>query len=619
MPSTLKVVALISALFAFLYGHFPRPRQDFFFGPWRGEWISHPDETLKKTFFRKRFSASHTLLSLQATFRGEATAALNGISIQKAKEGQWIAQSREAGAGENEILFEVKRKDGNAALIAEILIQNRLIPSGHGWEVSQTREGPYAPCEREGGVGFPSALWPVNKPPWENVVRRNLFWESGALGLFLFLLGAGLRLRLKPREGNSMDKQADRLLPGIAAAAIFIVACSFRIHNGASYPFRRGYDAPGHLEYVQRMSEGGRMPRATEGRLFYHPPLYYFSAGQAYAFFTKHFPGRDPVRALQMLSAIFSCLTLLFVGLCLLKIFPNNSAAAFSGFLAVSLLPADLQAAPLISNEPFTACLCALAFLLLFWKPNPWLLGALSAACALSKYSGIFFAMAAGAFFSVKKRRRVAAIVASLFLLGSGWFYLRNLFEHGRLFVSNMDPGFFPFGQPPGSRDALFFLSFPFQIFSIPFHPHAISSFWGGNFATLWWDYWGFFILKPEALAGLLGSLALLLALFPTSLAVLGFFRILKRAWKMRKPAETALAVMFLSLSAAYALYTVRYPFFSTVKAFYLLPALVPIAAFFGEGFSHLWRRAGIWRAALLTDGTLLAGILGYAFWYGRI
>jgi len=198
----------------------------------------------------------------------------------------------------------------------------------------------------------------------------------------------------------------------------------------------------------------------------------------------------------------------------------------------------------------------------------------------------------------------------------SGWFYLRNALLFGDPFVSNLTAfAEWTYWVPPGFHTPAWFLGFG-EVFVQPlfssFHSYAdgfYSSFWGDGYASgaaavqyphKWWDYDAMAAVYP-------------LALPATGILGLGFARGAWQALRAGDPGRRlALATLWLvafGMTLMLVLATLRIPFNAMPKAFYTLPALVPLALAFALGVDGL-ARLGRGRGERLVR-SLLAGYGG--------
>jgi hypothetical protein len=140
------------------------------------------------------------------------------------------------------------------------------------------------------------------------------------------------------------------------------------------------------------------------------------------------------------------------------------------------------------------------------------------------------------------------------------------------------------------------------------------SSVPGLLYASTWADAHGHFFTTDARLVLRAQSLLTLLGLLPTALVLLGLARILRRprrhaAWF--GPGVFAAAILVSLLGYSWSL-----PYYSAVKASYLLPAALPAAYALCVGLGALPRRAlGLLRLALLLLAAVATGLTWYGWW----
>jgi tetratricopeptide (TPR) repeat protein len=198
-------------------------------------------------------------------------------------------------------------------------------------------------------------------------------------------------------------------------------------------------------------------------------------------------------------------------------------------------------------------------------------------------------------------------------VLVCGWHYARVWAHFGNPLIGNWDPRLpFAWWQEPGYRTTTWFSRFG-EVFSSPLFS-TLSSFADGLYCTLWGDglcsgsarmtfrpQWNYVLMN--------GAYAF--ALIPTALVLIGFVVLVVRA--VRKPEmESFVGVSFVALYAAGILFmTLRVASFAQVKAFYALPALLPICFLGVVGWEFLARRSPVC-GSVVSVGIVAWGIIVY-------
>jgi 4-amino-4-deoxy-L-arabinose transferase-like glycosyltransferase len=251
-------------------------------------------------------------------------------------------------------------------------------------------------------------------------------------------------------------------------------------------------------------------------------------------------------------------------------------------------LPAHVAMSAMVAEEMLAALFVSAALVLLL-RPPPgargagfeWrraaAVGATGGLAALTKLSGALVVPVAAATLAEWARRRGAARAgaarAALLLvvaaLVGGWFYARNRVLYGSFVPFGLPAHREMFAQPPGERALSDYLRFPLATFRDPqlLDPDLLRSVWGGTYASAWFD-------APLAFA-------------------LGLARGARRALRRGSPDDLALVSLVVLTLFAYALYTWRNPWYTTVKGTTLLPLSLPFAYYASEVLADWTRRRG--------------------------
>jgi hypothetical protein len=451
--------------------------------------------------------------------------------------------------------------------------------------------------------------------------KRDALLLLATLGGLAFLLGRG------------------RLRPGALAVAAPLAASAAWVFLFASKAARIppvvGFDARHHLEYVGILLERGALPLAAEGWSTYHPPLFY-----ALSALVVGLGGGDAaLKALPMLAGLGSVWVAWHLARRLLA---DTPAAPALAVLFAATLPVAVYSAAYFSNESLHAllagaALAATADCLLAEGPAPrrMLLAALLfGLAALTKFT-VLVTLPVAVFFlgwkllivereSAPRALAAVAAFAAGVLLVAGWFYLRNALHYGTPLVGNWAlPGADQvWWQQPGFHTPAWYAAFG-EALVHPFYS-GFHSFWDGLYSTFWgdafvagradptqrhafWDYGfmtaGYWLALPATALLLLGAVALLAQALGSG------------------PPRRRLALLFLATAGwavflAFASLTAELPFFTQVKAAYLLMLAPPLALCFAAGFARaeawLGRRGGLAARALLY--AWLAAHAGSAF-----
>jgi hypothetical protein len=397
-------------------------------------------------------------------------------------------------------------------------------------------------------------------------------------------------------------------------------------------PPHLGFDVEGHLAYVRLIAEQRRLPLADEGWAMFHPPLFHLGAA-----FLRVLAGTRPgsgldqalLHALPALSG-FACAVL--AGRVARDLEPERPGLAAAAIAAAGLLPMNLYVSSFVSNEAPHAALMSTAVwlacgLLLAERASTRRLVALAAVLALAmltKYTAtvlsalvLFFVAAKLWLIEGRPLLRTAGLVTALALvtlLLGGWPYWRHWQTFGTPFVSNYSLPGVTYWIPPGFHTPAWYMDFG-EVLSHPFFA-SFHSFWDGLYSTLWGD---------GAASGRAGveypspwwrydfmAAAYPLALPATAIGLLGVGLCAARALGgddlRRRLARSFLLALLWTMGVALVGMTLRYPHYGLPKAFYALPAIVPLAVAWAAGF--LWVDERL-RGALRPARGLLHGCLG--------
>ena len=437
--------------------------------------------------------------------------------------------------------------------------------------------------------------------------------------------------RTDPNEGAAPDDQPavpiDRRLEIAMFVGVVALWAALIWHNRLLLYPQAGYDASGHLEYVQFILDHRRLPLATDGWQMYQPPLYYVCSAVLLgaAGLSTHDPAG--IALLRLEGMVIGVGLILVTWVCLKRLFPENPRRWKAGGLVAAFLPASICLAHYPTNELLAALFCSLAvyFVLRIVGTQqetiapglPIAVGVMLGLAMLSKVTALVLVgatLVALAMLAAERRRsfrqwaRVVVLPVATCLLVCGWHFGRVWYRLGVLFPSNADFSY-PLWQDPGYLTTSFF----WRIGEVWRHPYdaAVVSFADGLMST-WWgdgayggtasDYlrppWNYEWMAAGYLWALLPTVCVLVG---TACAAWRFVRKPSTPWFFMAVAACGMVVILLQV-------LVIVPTFSFVKGFYALPLLVPFCALAGWGFDAiarrhrgiafgLWITLGIWAA----------------------
>ncbi len=429
-----------------------------------------------------------------------------------------------------------------------------------------------------------------------------------------------------------------------AGIALWVLAIVLRLHNAASHPLDGTADAKlGHLAYLTYVKTEWRQPPTAMNWETWQPPLYYWAMAGVWTLVAPLSETPDDVFAwpqrvvLPFVSSLLGLLVAWIAVRVVRRVVPGDPLAELLALALILFWPMHLMLAPWIRSDLLAALISAAVLARLVTAGelatmalrSAAVLGGLAGLGLLAKYTGVsmlavivttFCCAAIGnrerAPFILGRLAVVCAVAAGL----AGWFYLDHWLAHGKAFVTAHDwlGGFI---HPPGARTARDYLSFSPAVFVHPWvrHPDVIHSVWAGTYATAWFDGQYIFLnhYMSRATAEPLGRVLLALGLLPSAAIVLGAFRALADSVSARRLLPYGPLLLATAASvAAYVSLNLEVPYYSTVKAHYLMPAVVPFTVFFAIAVAAAPR----WlRAVIAADLAVLVIVASVVFWFGLL
>lgn len=534
----------------------------------------------------------------------------------------WLA------AGTNHLSVEVMHPEGPPLL--QVWGEGELgseVATGHGWRVRRGNAVRAAVIANDVRSYAPSVRLPV---PAE-VLRER--WPL-LVAVFLLCAAPAWFGRLRPRA------LAGANAPRTALAAVAGFWLVLLASKALQFPIGFGFDAEGHVGYIDFIAEQGRLPRPDEGWEAFHPPLYYAAAAALRGLFQAERNSVLDRFALRMLPMLAGLACAWLAGRTARRLAPEAPGLAAIAILAAGLVPMNVYLATFVSNEPVHAAFVGAGLFLASAalaaeRASPRQLAALSVMLGLALVTksttslpvvGVTVALVAVKLWLVEARTAPRSLLAAGAMLAgplaiAGWFYARNAWLYGNPFVSNLDAhAEWTYWIPPGFHTTGWFLGFG-EVLSRPFFASA-ASYWDGLYASFWgdgyasgragvefpnpyWDYESMVAIYPLALpaTGLLGLGILVACVRAARGPDLGR----RFGWMLMLAVLYGLSLMMLML-------TLRLPYNAMPKAFYALPSVVPMAVCFAAGVSWLSGRfAGRVGSAVRAGLAGYLGVLGFS------
>jgi len=416
--------------------------------------------------------------------------------------------------------------------------------------------------------------------------------------------------------------------PTLVFLALLALAAVVRLNNVLTFPSFRAFDAYGHFVYIWFMAEEWRVPLATTGWSFFHPPLYY-------AFMAAVWTLLAPMAGMTRLTIGTGVLAMLGLvhGVSIWFIFKRFlPGRPVIGVLAAGLmffLPVLLYSASFLGNEGSNAILATASIVTVLWvlrAPSALrgaLLGVCLGAAMLTKFTAVAIVAAVfGALaihFCLRRQWRLGvltvATTATTMLLVCGWFYGRNVSVYGTPFKLSRDEFMVrrvENYQSQGRRDVWEYVLFDPLILRRPQWPRGLQltgifapdrprsalreSVPTGLYANAWFDGGIGTVLPPPTqneASRRAGQVLLTLGLVPSLLVLVGLGSGLRRL--RRDGWDDTIGVMLLAFGAMVALFiqaTKAVPMHAAVKATYMTPASLTFAFWFGLGADWVARKS---------------------------
>lgn len=448
-----------------------------------------------------------------------------------------------------------------------------------------------------------------------------------------------------------MSPRTERIL----LFCMFAVAAAVRINNAFLYPGIRGYDGFAHFIYIWFLSETGRVPLATTGWSFFHPPFYYALMAAMW----KGLAGVDALVRLNIATAVMSLLTLTHAAVSYVivrRCFPDDRVIRLLAPGLMLFLPVHIYSAPFLGNEGLNAVLCSLALwaVLRTLEKRSFLWAVILGICLglamLTKFSSL--AVVAGAFGTLalrclvrgdwKRDGSLLAVAASTMLVVCGWYYVRNLQVYGTPFKLSRDEFMVQHVehiQTKGARGIAEYLLFDPLILYRPMWPRGLplagelppdierstvrEAVWTGMYANTWFDGFGGWILPfvtDSELARRLGQILLTLGIVPTWLIIAGLATaIVRTGTKGWDDARVTMLLTFSTMIVIFIQGTRTAPLHAAIKATYFMPITLIFSYWLALGLSAFrsWRPR--WRPVVVTVCCLQAVIATVTFWQGLL
>lgn len=507
-------------------------------------------------------------------------------------------------SGRNELEVRVRNRMGPGLLRMRIHEKGRLlVETDERWTVRPPSGGSAQASFVDDTRIHPQSL---RAPTPAEILRER----AGGLAALL-AIGTALAYLLESRALRPFARHG----PQAILAAVSLGWLALLVARLGELPLEVGFDAEGHLAYAAFLREQGALPLAPDGLSMFHPPLFYGLLAGLTALAGVEVGAPDAALLHRLVPMTAGLASVWMVWLAARRLFEGDALRTGLAVATAGLLPMHVYMSAFVSNESTatlasSAVLAAALGVLGAERVSGGRLAALAVLgglALLSKYSAfvmvpVALGMAALRPWLVEHRGLprslgLGAALAGGALAVGGWFYARNWIRLGTPFPWSWSreaggPGVW--WHLPGYHTLDYFTRFGESLR----HPlfAGFHSYADGVYSTLWGDALAAGHSQP--LANPAGwaldwmLLGYLLALPVTLLLGAGLFRAIGHALRSEGPGRrlgwTLLLLALFAMGLSHLVFSIRYPSYAASKAFYALPALLPLALVAALGLAWL-------------------------------
>jgi Flp pilus assembly protein TadD len=610
-----------------------------FLTPGPGEWIVYPvppdlltfqdtelTGTFRGVFFLPEKPAT-ALLSWRCLTNGQVLVNGAAVSASDSTSQNWktVSQtdiSRWLHSGTNEISVVVINRAGPPALSLELQTGDSTLASDESWQVSVS--------DSDWRSALPASAIP---PPGKGNLLSEYETTGDAFGrcwprLFVFVAISSAAVMIW--HFYLRGKSPLLFVLPLAAAWVLLFA-----HNFPLLPAACGFDGAQHLQYVGYVQEHHRLPAARQGWEMFQPPLYYLVSAKILDVLNSQTFDPAGMLALRWFGLAIGIATLALVFFGLRLVFPGDWKKPLAGLIFAAFLPAQVCLLNYVTNETLsalfvTAALCVTLHLLRTREPHWGWLVALGVALGLalsSKSSPVLALPVIGGILAIQlalRRERRAqvwllhlALPLAACLLVGGWHYFKLWQAYGNPLIGNWDPKVAdPWWQAKGYHTVSDYFSFGHAL-THPFFS-GLHSFWDGIYSTLWGDgllggrinLWGRAPWNYDLMTA-----GFVLALVPSALVLTGLVRAVANWFRAPDLPWLLLLTLGSLFNLGILVMSLKIPSYAQLKAFYGLPALLPLCALAALGFEFWADRGKLARGVLaVAIGVWLLNVYA-SFW----
>lgn len=574
--------------------------------------------------FRKRFQVTNTpysaFLEVYAFRNASVVLDKKRILNYKSSLDEWLEPriidiSSYLSPGEHEILIFVENENAPPAVLA--LCKEIALYTDPTWEASRNEEKWSRAISVDDKLPIPlSYFYPKT---YEALLSKLLY----LLPLFVVVFMATF---LRAREKFPILKSF-HIEPRRLRFFLMLALAVLGINNLIKLPLHYGFDVPSHLDYIRYIVERRKLPLGNEGFMMYHTPLYYLFSAPFY-FVLSHLSAPEITE--RLLRVISITCGIIQVELCWRAskyAFPQKNNLQMLALIGGTLLPINVYGSQTVGNEAFSGCIISLVLVMCFGLIKVkgevpmrflFMLGIFTGLAILAKMTAIillppillllvyFYPVTKN---SIKPNITKICIPILLAIAVSFWFFVRNRISLGSFNIGDWDQNIFlNYWQDPGYRTLKQLYRFGSSLITPVFT--AMYGFWDGLYSTLAMDgYLGSadtYELRPPWNYGWLFS-GPLLTIVPAIGLIAGFFRALLTPKKSIENCSLFSALVLAVYISAMIFHFIQVPFYSAVRATYLMGAISCMGVLIAYGLDMVLRYP-------LGKAFVYAGMASWAF-----
>ncbi len=245
--------------------------------------------------------------------------------------------------------------------------------------------------------------------------------------------------------------------PGFILVVSTIIWAVAFINNASQISVDLGFDAPGHLKYIQYIFAHHTLPLANQGWQAYQPPLFYAISTVFFSFVRLISCDETANMTLKIIPFLCGVGQIFITYFSSRYVFPDSTSKQALSVAFAALIPMNIYISHYVSNESLCAFLIGVLILVTIMMLSKesstklfCILGVVAGLALLTKFTTLVVLPVIALILIYKlisEERRSLANVADYFVLTTvitvslaGWFYFRNWINFGIIFVGNWHP-----------------------------------------------------------------------------------------------------------------------------------------------------------------------------------